>query len=153
VSVSTELDEVSAERWGLAEAQSNRAGRRTGTGYEVWYTRDESRHRRDDREVLHPHRGVLYQSGVSAPTVLCLTLGDLSAVRTRGLRTGIPGLTGRQKSAEGIGGPRQARRGRHPSAERRGTREAEPHRVVPKARTVPREGSEGGKRSLHVEKR
>jgi hypothetical protein len=30
VSVSTELDEVSADRWGLKEAQSNRAGRRTG---------------------------------------------------------------------------------------------------------------------------
>ena len=28
-------------RWGLEEAQSNCAGRRTGTGYEGWYTRDE----------------------------------------------------------------------------------------------------------------
>jgi hypothetical protein len=85
-------------------------------------TRDESRHRRDDREVLHPQRGVLYKSGVYAPNVLCLTLGDLPTVRTRGLRTGKPGLTGRQKSAEGIGGPRQARLVRHPTAERRGNR-------------------------------
>ena len=51
-------------RWGLEEAQSKRAGRRTGTGYEVWYTRDE---RARDREVLHPQRGVLYKSGVYAP--------------------------------------------------------------------------------------
>lgn len=35
-------------RWGLGEAQSNRAGRRTGIPP-----------RRDAREVLHPHRGVL----------------------------------------------------------------------------------------------
>ena len=64
-------------RWGLKEAQSNRAGRRTGTGSEVWPTRDE---RARDREVLHPQRGVLYKSGVYARNVLCLTLGDLSAV-------------------------------------------------------------------------
>ena len=64
-------------RWGLEEAQSKRAGRRTGTGYEVWYTRDE---RARDREVLHPQRGVLYKSGVYARNVLGLTLGDLSAV-------------------------------------------------------------------------
>ena len=113
-------------RWGLEEAQSKRAGRRTGTGYEVWYTRDE---RARDREVLHPHRGVLYKSGVYAPTVLGLTLGDLPTVRTRGLRPGKPGLTGRQKSAEGRGGPGQARRVRHPNAERRGTREAAPQRL------------------------
>jgi predicted Zn-ribbon and HTH transcriptional regulator len=41
-------------RRGLKEAQSETAGRRTGTGSEVWYTRDE---RARDREVLHPHRG------------------------------------------------------------------------------------------------
>jgi hypothetical protein len=38
-------------RWGLEEAPSTRAGRRTGTGYEVWCTRDE---RARDREGLHP---------------------------------------------------------------------------------------------------
>jgi hypothetical protein len=43
-------------RWGLEEAQSKRAGRRTGTGYEVWCTRDE---RARDREVLHP-QGVYF---------------------------------------------------------------------------------------------
>jgi len=88
----------------------------------MWYTRDESRHRRDDREVLHPPRGVLYKSGVCARNVLGLTLGDLLAVRRSGLRPGEPGLTGRQKSAEGIVGPRQARLVRHPKAERRGNR-------------------------------
>jgi hypothetical protein len=85
----------------------------------VWYTRDE---RARDREVLHPHRGVLYKSGVYAPNVLGLTLGDLPAVRKNGLKPGEPDLTGRQKSAEGILGPRQARLVRHPNAERRGNR-------------------------------
>ena len=41
-------------RWGLEEAQSKSAGRRTGTGYEVWYTPDELAR---DSEVLHPQRG------------------------------------------------------------------------------------------------
>jgi hypothetical protein len=41
-------------RWGLEEAQSHDAGRRTGPGYEGWYTRDE---RARDREVLQA-RGV-----------------------------------------------------------------------------------------------
>ena len=36
-------------RWGLEEAQSNAAGRRTGTRYEVWYIRGE---RARDREAL-----------------------------------------------------------------------------------------------------
>jgi len=65
-------------RWGLEEAQSKSAGRRTGTGSEVWYTRDE---RARDREVLHPQGGVLYKSGVYARNDLCLTLGALPAVR------------------------------------------------------------------------
>ena len=62
-------------------------------------TRDE---RARDREVLHPQRGVLDTSGVCALNVLGLTLGDLHAVRRSGLKTGEPGLSGRQKSAEGI---------------------------------------------------
>src|SRR5262245_4791800 len=41
-------------RWRLEEAQSKRAGRRTGTGYEVWYTRDEWAR---DHKVLHPRVG------------------------------------------------------------------------------------------------
>jgi hypothetical protein len=31
-------------RWDLEEAQSKSAGRRTGTGYEVWYARGEWAH-------------------------------------------------------------------------------------------------------------
>jgi hypothetical protein len=42
---------ASTVRWGPEEAPSKHAGRRTGTGYEVWHTRDE---RARDREVLHP---------------------------------------------------------------------------------------------------
>ena len=71
-------------RRGLEEAQSKSAGRRTGTGSEVWYIRDEpveslkvERWARD-HEVLHPQRGVLYKSGVYALKALCLTPGDLS---------------------------------------------------------------------------
>ena len=41
-------------RQGLEEAQSKSAGRRTGTGFEVWYTRDEWAR---DHEVLHPRLG------------------------------------------------------------------------------------------------
>jgi hypothetical protein len=41
-------------RWGLKEAPSERAGRRTGTGYEVWCTRDAWAR---DHEVLHPRGG------------------------------------------------------------------------------------------------
>ena len=66
--------------------------------------------------------GGLYKSGAYARNVLGLTLGDLPAVRKGGLRSGEPDLTGRQKSAEGILGPRQAKLVRHPKAERRGNR-------------------------------
>jgi hypothetical protein len=41
-------------RWGLKEAQSKNAGRRTGTGYEVWYARGE---RARDCKALHPQLG------------------------------------------------------------------------------------------------
>ena len=73
--------------------------------------------------------------------------------RRRGLRPGEPDLTGRQKSAEGILGPRQARLVGHPNAERRGSRKAAPHHLEPKARTVPRKGSEGEESSPRVEPR
>jgi len=43
-------------RWGLEEAQSKHAGRRTGTRYEVWYTRNELAR---DSEVLDP-QGVCF---------------------------------------------------------------------------------------------
>ena len=54
--------------------------------------------------------GVLYKSGVYARTVLCLTLGDLHAVRPRAhalgeLSEGRPQPIGMQKSAESIVGP------------------------------------------------
>jgi hypothetical protein len=45
-----------------------------------------------------------------------------------GLRVEGSVLTYRQKSAGGIVGPTQAKLGRHPKADRRGNREAEPQR-------------------------
>src|SRR5712664_3294834 len=70
-------------RWGLKEAWSEGAGRRTGTGYEVWYVRDEWAR---DHKVLHPHRDVLYKSGVYALKGIRLTAGDLVCV----LGSGVP---------------------------------------------------------------
>ncbi len=70
-------------RWGLEEVQSKDAGRRTGTGSEVWHTRDE---RARDRKVLHLQWGVLYKSGVYASKVTCLTLGGLYGVFQKRLR-------------------------------------------------------------------
>ena len=67
-----------AARRGPEEAQSENAGRRTGTGYEVWYTRGQWAR---DHEALHPQRGVLYKSGAYAWKVTCLTLGGLRGVR------------------------------------------------------------------------
>src|SRR5206468_3428288 len=61
-------------RGGLKEAWSEGAGRRTGTGYEVWYAWDEWAR---NHEVLHPHGGVRYKSGVDAPKGVRLTMGDL----------------------------------------------------------------------------
>jgi hypothetical protein len=73
--------------------------------------------------------GALDNSGVDAQKVLCLTLGDRHAVRQRGeLSEEHSAPISRQKSAEGIIGSAQARLGRHPKAERRGNREAEPQR-------------------------
>src|ERR1044071_24498 len=70
-------------RWGLREAWSAGAGRRTGTGYEVWSAWNEGAR---NYEVLHPHRGVLYKSGVYAPKGVRLTPGDLVCV----LGSGVP---------------------------------------------------------------
>ena len=64
--------------------------------------------------------GVLYKSGVYARNVLCLTLGDLPVVPRVG--GGQPSPTDREKSAEGIVDPAQARLLRHPKSERRGNR-------------------------------
>jgi len=73
--------------WGLEEAQSEAAGRRTGTRYEVWHIRAE---RARDREVLPLRWDVLYRSGVFAVKALC-PLGVNSGrsahrVRRAGLR-------------------------------------------------------------------
>jgi hypothetical protein len=73
--------------------------------------------------------GARYKSGVYAQKGLGLTLGELHAVRQRGeLSEEQSEPTSRQKSAEGIIGPAQARLVRHPKAERRGNREAESQR-------------------------
>ena len=47
---------------------------------------------------------------------------------SRGLRAEESSLTAPQQSADGIVGPAQARLVRHPKADRRGNREAEPQR-------------------------
>jgi hypothetical protein len=70
-----EKDKGVTARWGPEEVQSEHAGRRTGTGYEVWYTRDELA--RDNE---------LYKSGVYAWKVLCLTPGDLPCALGRRVR-------------------------------------------------------------------
>ena len=44
-------------RWGGEEVQRKSTGRRTETGYKVWYTRDQ---RARDREVLHSPNGVCF---------------------------------------------------------------------------------------------
>ena len=49
-----EKDKGAVVRLGLEEVQSENAGRRIGTGYEVWYTRDQWAR---DHEVLHPRLG------------------------------------------------------------------------------------------------
>ena len=61
-------------RRGLEEAQSKDAGRRTGTGYEVWHAWGELAR---DSQALHPRWDVLYKSGariegrVSYPGEVC----------------------------------------------------------------------------------
>jgi hypothetical protein len=106
-------------RWGLEAAHSKRAGRRTGTGEEVWCTWDE---RARDREVLHPQGGYVIHPASTRGTVggLPWEIGWLS--RRKGLRAEQSFLSGPQKSAAGIVGPMQARLVRHPKAERRGNR-------------------------------
>ena len=117
--------QASTVRWGLEEAQSTRAGRRTGTGEEVWCTRDE---RARAREGLPPP-GVSCIHPVSTRGtcwVLPWEIGWWS--RSTGLRAERSALSGQQKSAEGIVDPTQARLVRHPTVDRRGHREAKPPR-------------------------
>ena len=73
----------------------------------MWYTRDEWAR---DHEVLHPHWGVLYKSGVYASKVTVLTPGGLPYAETSRLRLTVrlreeqSTLIVWQKSAEGIVG-------------------------------------------------
>jgi hypothetical protein len=113
-------------RWGQEEAPSTRAGRRTGTGDEVWHTRDE---RARDREVLHP-QGVCLSKPASRRGTFGVVPGESCRwSQEAGLRAEGSALTDRQQAAEGIVGPPQARRVRPPRAERRGNSEAEPSRA------------------------
>jgi hypothetical protein len=85
----------------------------------VWCTRDE---RARDREVLHP-QGVYFINPASTRGTFCVLPWEICWLsRRKGLRAERSALSGQQKSAEGIGGPTQARLVRHPKAERRGNR-------------------------------
>jgi hypothetical protein len=99
-------------RWGLKEAWNEGAGRGTRTGYEVWYARDEWAR---NHKVLHPQRGVLYKSGVYAPTVWQLTAGDLRGVLARTEGGGIlpdrPAEVSRGHSRPGAGEASEAPQG------------------------------------------
>lgn len=115
----------------------------------MWYTRDE---RARDREVLHPRRGVLYKSGAYARNVLCLTLGDLSAV-PRGTEGG---RSYSDRSAEVSRGRSRFAAGEAseaPQGRKAGERIGRAAPLEPKARTVPRKGCKGEEQSLHVEPR
>ncbi len=124
----------------LGEGQGRHRGTRCGT------TRDEQAR---DREVLQPQRGGLYKSGGYARNVLGLTLGDLSAVPTEGggSRSDRPAEVSRGHRRSEAGEAREARQCRKGGVTER------PHRIEPKARTVPRKGSDGEEVSLRVESR
>jgi len=91
-------------RWGLEEAQSKRAGRRTGTGYEVWYTRDELAR---DNEVLHPQSGVCFINPAFTREAFCVLPWEISrsSERTGGRATGSdrPGEVSRGQSSSEAG--------------------------------------------------
>jgi len=106
-------------------------------------TRDE---RARDRAVRHPPGGVLYQSGAYARNVLCLTLGDLSAV-PRGTEGGG---SRSDRSAEVSRGQSRSEAGKAseaPQCRKAGQR-------IGRAATRVTEGPNGGgEQSLHVETR
>jgi hypothetical protein len=110
---------ASTVRWGLEEAQSTRAGRRTGTGSEVWYTRDE---RACDREVLHP-QGVYLIHPASTHGTFCVLPWEICGLskRTEGgeIRAERPAEVSRGYSRPGAGEAREAPQGRK-AGERRG---------------------------------
>ena len=92
------------------EAQPKGAGRRTGSGYEVWYAWGESRGCGITAKPSIRKWGVLYKSAAYAPTVVRLTPGDLLSALERRVRQKLaeggerPVLTAQQESAEGIVG-------------------------------------------------
>jgi hypothetical protein len=114
---------ASTVRWGAKEAPSTRAGRRPGTGDEVWHTRDE---RARDRDVLHPQGVCLINPASRRGTCWVLPWESCRSSQKAGLRAEGAVLTDRQKSVAGLGGAPQARLVRHPKADRRGNGEAEP---------------------------
>jgi hypothetical protein len=116
---------ASTVRWGLEEAPSKHAGRRTGTGDEVWHTRDE---RARDREVLHPQGGAVSIRRLRVERSVSYPGRSAGCPGPRGLRAERFALTDQQKSAEGIVGSTPATLVRHPTAERRGNGEAAPQR-------------------------
>ncbi len=92
---------ASTVRWGLEEAQSTRAGRRTGTGYEVWCTRDE---RARDREVLHP-QGVYLINPASTRGTFCVLPWEICWLSRRKRTEG--GAIRAERPAEVSGGYRR----------------------------------------------
>jgi hypothetical protein len=65
-------------------------------------------------------RGVYFINPASTRGTFCGLPWEICRLSREGLRAERSALTGRQKSAEGIVGPTQARLVRHPKAERRG---------------------------------
>jgi hypothetical protein len=104
---------------GLEDAPSTRAGRRTGTGYEVWHTRDE---RARDGTVLHPQGVCLINPASPRGPIGVLPGESCRWSRAEGRRAEGAVLTNRQKSAEGGVDPTPATLGRHPKADRWGNR-------------------------------
>ena len=109
----------------LQAAWNEGAGRGTRTGYAVWYARDEwARH----PKVRHPQLGRAVYIRRLGPDGMTADRGRSAGCPRHGLRAEASSLTAPPTSAEGIGGPAQARLVSHPKAARRGNREAEPPR-------------------------
>jgi hypothetical protein len=111
---------ASTVRWGLEEAQSKRAGRRTGTGYEVWCTRDE---RARDCEVLHP-QGVHFINPASMRGPRCVLPWEICRLsRSKGteggaIRSDRSAEVSRGHSRLDAGNAREAPQGRQAGQQR-----------------------------------
>ena len=153
---------ASTARWGLEEAQSKRAGRRTGTGYEVWCTRDE---RARDREVLHPQGVCLIHPASTRGTfgVVPWEICRLSRGTEGGeIRPDRPAEVSRGHTRRSDTATRRNPHGRTRNppcrSKEQGTETLGLHGLrwvgCPplKARTVPREGLEGKEWSRRVER-